>query len=89
MRNPIIAQIEEVEGSAPSAASQMMNSLGGAFDSLKGTNGIILGVMVLGLVGLKFFGGGGKSGQIARGALSGAKEKSKARRQAVKQIKEG
>ena len=81
-----VARGEVVEETSPSTASTVMKSLDGAFDSLRGTNGLILGVLLVVFVGLQFLGGNGKSGQIARGALSGAKEKSRARKRALQQI---
>ena len=86
---PLLAQGEPVEATSSSTASTVLESLGGAFDSLKGTNGLILAVMLVVIVGLRFLGGNGKSGQIARGALSGAKEKGRARKRALKQIEAG
>ncbi|MEM1278529.1 MAG: type IV secretory system conjugative DNA transfer family protein [Cyanobacteria bacterium P01_H01_bin.152] len=87
---PLIGQVEGQEVSSSSSVSTVLDSLGGAFDSLKGTNGIILLVMLAVFVALRFLGGNkGKSGQIARGVLSGGKEKSRAKKRALKQIKEG
>ena len=62
------------------------DSLGPALQPLIGRSGLILLLMALGLIGLKIMGGGDKSGKIARGSLSGGKEKAKARRQALKQL---
>lgn len=84
---PVLAQTEETTPASP--ASSVLESLSGATDALKGTNGLVLGGLLLVVVALKVFGGGSKSGQIARGALSGAKEKSRAKKRALKQIQAG
>lgn len=84
---PTLAQTGETAPASPT--SSILDSLSGATDSLKGTNGLVLGGLLLVIVALKVFGGNGKTGQIARGALSGAKEKSRAKKRALKQIQAG
>jgi type IV secretory pathway TraG/TraD family ATPase VirD4 len=50
-----------------------------------GRSGLILLCVALGLIALQVF-GQGKKGKIARGSLSGSREKSKARKRALKQL---
>jgi type IV secretory pathway TraG/TraD family ATPase VirD4 len=72
--------------SAPSVEG-IADTLGPALQPLMGRSGLILVCVALGFIGLKVLGGKGKTGQIARGSLSGAKEKAKARKMALKQLK--
>ena len=71
---------------APSAHAPWLRSLSGGLDSLKGRHGVTLGALVLVFVALQVFGGRRKSGQIARGSLSGPKEKARAKKRALEQI---
>jgi type IV secretory pathway TraG/TraD family ATPase VirD4 len=63
------------------------NTLGPALTPLMGRSGLILLCVALGLIAIQVMGGGGKSGKIARGSLSSGKEKTKARKKALKQLK--
>ena len=76
--------------STTSPSSNILESLGPGLQTLKGTNGILLGVLVLALVGFQIFGGNGNGGKgkIARGSLSSAKEKTRAKKRAIKQLGE-
>jgi len=70
-----------------SAPSTLMDSLGPALTPLMGKNGLILAGIVLLFIVIQVMGGKGTSGKIARGSLSGNREKGKAKRLALKQLK--
>lgn len=79
-----LAQTTQTQSSVPST---LLDSLGPALTPLMGKNGIILASVVLILIVVQLSGGMGKSGQIARGSLSGNREKGKAKRKALQQLK--
>ncbi|NEQ48213.1 MAG: type IV secretory system conjugative DNA transfer family protein [Leptolyngbya sp. SIOISBB] len=81
-----LAQVEE-ESPVSSTSSTLIDSLGPALTPLMGTDGLILLGLGLAVIVFQVMGRGGKSGKIARGSLSSAKEQAKAKKQALKQLK--